>query len=62
MQGKYVVAGIRDVRNVRNQHLHETVSGPKDNVNVTVTFDRSSGSIGDSQFQVAFSIIDHTVC
>ena len=49
------------MRRVRYQHLHETVSGPKDNVYVTVSFDRSSKSISDAQFEVPFSIIEHAV-
>ena len=53
---------MRYVRNVRCQHLHETVTDPKDNVYATVTFDRSSGSISDSQFEVASSIIERVVC
>ena len=50
------------MRNVRKQHLGETVSGPEDSVNVTRTFDPSIGSICDSQFQVALSIVDRPVC
>ena len=42
---------IRPVCNVRKQPLHETISGPKTNVCVTVTFYRSSGSISDSEFR-----------
>ena len=57
-----MVAEILHVRNVRKQHLHETVSEPNDNISTTVAFDRSSRSIGDSQFQVAFWIVDPAIC
>ena len=44
------------MRNVRYLHTHEVVSGPKDNVYVTVTFKRSGETASDSQFQVEVSI------
>ena len=38
-QGKQEVAMVWHVCNISHQHLHETVSGPKDKVNVTISFD-----------------------
>ena len=55
-----MVAKVRYVLNDSYQQRHETVSGPKDNVHVTVSFDRSSESIRDAQFNV-FSITGHAV-
>ena len=37
-----MVAEVWHVRNISQQHLHETVSGPKDKVNITVSIDRAS--------------------
>ena len=56
-----MVAEFRRVRNVRKQHLHETISGSKDYAYVTVTFDRPSGSVSDSEFQVALSVCNHAI-
>ena len=38
---KNMVAEVWHVCNISRQHLHETVSGPKDKVNITVSFDRA---------------------
>ena len=48
--------------NVSQQHVHKTVSGPKDKVYITVSFDRSSTTVGDALFEVAFSAVGHAVC
>ena len=55
-------AEVRHADNVRYQHLHETVCGLNGNDSITLTFDRSSGSIGDSQFVADISIIEDAVC
>ena len=39
-QGKTIVAEVWHVYNISQQHLHETVSGPKDNANVSVSIVR----------------------
>lgn len=57
-----MVADVRHVPNVGYLHLHETVSGPEDHVNVTLYFNRSSRSIRDAQFKVALSTREHAVC
>ena len=50
-----MVAEVRDVRNVSQQHVHKkTVSGPTDKVDITMSFDRASCADGDAQYQVAF--------
>ena len=40
-QGKKMVADVWHVCNISQQRLHETVSGPKDKANITVSFDRA---------------------
>ena len=48
--------------NVSQQHVHKTVSGPKDKVDITMSLDRASCAVGDSQFEFTFSIVHHVVC
>ena len=57
-----MLAEVRHVRNVFEQHAHKTISGSKDDVDVTVSLDRASTSVGDEQLQVAFSVVDHAMC
>ena len=57
-----MVAEVRHVRNILDQHVHKTVSGSKDDADVTVSLDRASISVGDAQVKVAFSVVDHAIC
>ena len=49
-----MVAEVRHVRNVSQQRVHKTVSGPKDKVDITISFVRASCAVGDAQFDVTF--------
>ena len=56
-----MVAEIRHVRNVSQQHVNKTVSGPKDIVYVTISFGRARCAVGDAQVEVTLSVVDHAV-
>ena len=59
-----MVAEVRHVRNVSQQHVNKTVSGSKDIlvVDITMTFNGASCAGGDGQLEITFSAVDHMVC
>ena len=50
------------MRYVSQQHVHKTVSGPKDKAYTITSFDRASCAVGDAQFEVTLFVIGHVIC
>ena len=57
-----MVSDVWHMRNIRQHYSHETVSGPKEKVNVAISFDSAGGAVNDAQLQISFSAVDNAIC